>query len=167
MESEPEGHVAMTSASKNGGAEIGLVYILSNPALKGLLIIGFTINEGIETKISQLNGSIDLSLPFEEVFSLLVTYPNQYKSEFEARFRKYRVPQGKGLFKIDADTARAEILKMLRYSGDHQTAKMRNTLEAVFLAEEDEYTEFFDKEYSLEDQIAIAKELLMSKVTSE
>ena len=98
-----------------------VVYVLTNPAMPGLIKIGRTIDDGAATRIAQLY-STGVPFPFQVEFACRVTNPDEVERALHAAFAPQRVNPRREFFAIDPNQAIA-ILKLLHV--DDQTAQIR------------------------------------------
>jgi hypothetical protein len=90
---------------------LSVVYVLTNPAMPGLVKIGQTSQEDAQVRIAQLN-STGVPFPFKLEFACKVPNPDEVEEALHKAFAPDRVNPRREFFKIDADQAIA-ILKLL------------------------------------------------------
>ena len=100
-------------------ADIGHVYLLSNPALAGLLKIGHTKKAEVNIRVKELSSSTSIPLPFSVEDSWLVENPMQWELRIHSRLAFCRVAKDREFFKIETSEAQAHINKMI-YGTDDQ-----------------------------------------------
>lgn len=90
---------------------LAIVYVLTNPAMPGLVKIGRTYTNGIEARISQLY-TTGVPFPFQVEFACRVPNPEEVESALHLAFGPNRVNPRREFFEIDPAQAIA-ILKLL------------------------------------------------------
>lgn len=98
---------------KNKKPDIGSIYVLSNPAMPGLLKIGFTQHPDTEKRVLELSKQTAAPMPFVLEFEQLIENPTQYERLIHARLSQHRVSLDKEFFRIDLDTAEKSIRKIV------------------------------------------------------
>ena len=88
-----------------------VVYVLSNPAMPGLVKIGWTGSEDAATRIAQLY-STGVPFPFKLEFACRVSNADEVERALHRAFAPNRVNPKREFFSIEADQAIA-ILKLL------------------------------------------------------
>lgn len=88
-----------------------IVYVLTNPAMPGLVKIGRTSSEEAGTRIAQLY-STGVPFPFKLEFACKVENPDEVEQALHRAFAPNRVNLKREFFSIEADQAIA-ILKLL------------------------------------------------------
>jgi hypothetical protein len=81
----------------------GFVYVLSNPAFRGVLKIGFT-TRSIEDRISELNASTSVPAPFELIAYYACQNPQKDERTVHLALSSCRAP-GKEFFAIKPQQA--------------------------------------------------------------
>ena len=81
----------------------GIIYILTNPAMPGIVKIGKTARE-IETRLSELY-STGVPVPFECVFAGKVSDIDKVEKAFHLAFAPYRINPKREFFQIEAEQA--------------------------------------------------------------
>jgi len=89
----------------------GIVYILTNPAMKGLVKIGMTTREEVSVRMGELY-STGVPVPFECSFAGRVTDVKATERAFHIAFGPYRINPNREFFEIE-DTQAIEILRLL------------------------------------------------------
>ncbi len=88
-----------------------IVYVLSNPAMPGLVKIGYTTHEDANVRISQLY-STGVPVPFKIEFVCRVENAEEVEGALHIAFGPYRVNPKREFFKIEAEQA-VSILRLL------------------------------------------------------
>lgn len=81
----------------------GLVYVLTNPAMPGIVKIGLTTRLKIEDRLKELF-TTNVPVPFKCEFACQVDDCSKVESALHKAFRPYRFPQ-REFFKIEPDQA--------------------------------------------------------------
>ena len=89
----------------------GIVYILSNPAMPGLLKIGMTEREDYGDRLAELYGT-GVPFPFHCEFAYLVDDPREVEKILHEEFDDARVNQDREFFETDVDEVRSILKKM-------------------------------------------------------
>lgn len=92
-------------------ADLSVVYVLTNPAMPGLVKIGMTENEDAETRIAQLYGT-GVPFPFKLEFAARVANADEVERALHTAFAPNRVNSKREFFSIEPGQAIA-ILKLL------------------------------------------------------
>lgn len=90
---------------------MGFVYILTNPAMPGLVKIGMTDNNDVNVRVGQLYTS-GVPLPFTIEFAGRVANPTEVENAFHIAFAPHRINSKREFFRIEPEQAIA-ILKLL------------------------------------------------------
>jgi hypothetical protein len=96
--------------TENMETENGMVYVLTNAAMPGIVKIGLTTRDKIDNRLKELFKT-NVPVPFKCEFACKVDDCRKVESALQIAFRPYRFPQ-REFFKIDPDQAIA-ILKLL------------------------------------------------------
>jgi hypothetical protein len=99
-------------------SDIGHIYILSNPALAGLIKIGHTKRADVNIRAGELSSSTSIPLPFDVEDSWLVENPSQWESRIHARLAFCRVAKDREFFKIELSEAQAHINRLIHGTDD-------------------------------------------------
>ncbi|MFK5922060.1 MAG: GIY-YIG nuclease family protein [Verrucomicrobiota bacterium] len=91
--------------------EPGIIYVLTNPAMPGLVKIGKTARNGVDTRLNELY-STGVPVPFECAFAGRVEDENVVERAFHQAFGPYRLNPKREFFQIDPDQAIA-LLKLM------------------------------------------------------
>jgi hypothetical protein len=89
----------------------GIVYILTNPAMKGLVKIGMTTREMVDIRMAELY-STGVPVPFECSFAGRVAEVRAVERAFHIAFGPYRINPNREFFEIE-DTQAIELLKLM------------------------------------------------------
>ena len=90
---------------------LGVVYVLSNPAMPGLVKIGKTGQDDPNTRVSQLY-TTGVPVPFDIEYACKVPNPAEVESALHQAFSPQRVNPRREFFRVDPEQAIA-ILKLL------------------------------------------------------
>jgi hypothetical protein len=82
----------------------GIVYVLTNPAMPGIVKIGKTAREGVETRLNELY-STGVPLPFECAYAAKVKNETQVEQAFHKAFAPNRINAKREFFEIEAEQA--------------------------------------------------------------
>lgn len=93
--------------------DIGHVYILSNPALAGLVKIGHTKKADVNIRAVELSSSTSIPLPFVVEDSWLVENPMQWELRIHARLAFCRIAKEREFFRIELPQAQAHINNLI------------------------------------------------------
>lgn len=114
----------------NGGAGLeanySIVYVVTNPAMPGLVKIGKTTQAEAEMRLGQLFNT-SVPFPFKLEFACRVTNPDEVERALHVAFAPQRVNPRREFFEIDAGQAVA-ILKLLHT--EDATAAVAHQLES-------------------------------------
>ena len=97
--------------NKATGSELGIVYVLTNPAMPGLVKIGKTSRQHIEIRLNELY-STGVPVPFECAYAARVEDETAVERAFHQAFGPYRINARREFFQIEADQAIA-LLKLM------------------------------------------------------
>jgi T5orf172 domain len=98
--------------------DIGHVYLLSNPALGGIVKIGHTKRVEAELRAAELSASTSIPLPFKVECSWLVEHPSACESRIHAKLAFCRVSKDREFFRINPSDAEDSINALLFGTGD-------------------------------------------------
>ena len=84
--------------------QTGIVYVLTNPAMPGLVKIGKTSRADVAARLSELY-STGVPVPFECAYAAKVTDEGQVERAFHRAFGPYRVNPKREFFTIEAEQA--------------------------------------------------------------
>ncbi|MGP3791722.1 GIY-YIG nuclease family protein [Pseudomonas sp. B392_1p] len=99
-------------------SEIGHIYLLSNPALAGLIKIGHTKKADVNIRAGELSSSTSIPLPFYVEESWFVENPSQWESRIHSRLEFCRVAKDREFFKIELSEAQAPINRLIHGTDD-------------------------------------------------
>lgn len=105
--------------------DFSIVYVLTNPAMPGLVKIGKTGNDCADDRIAQLYTS-GVPFPFKLEFACRVPNPDEVERALHRAFAPQRVNPKREFFNIEPDQAIA-ILKLLDNGSDVTTALKAET----------------------------------------
>lgn len=91
--------------------DLGIVYVLTNPAMPGLVKIGKTSRKDVVTRLNELY-STGVPVPFDCAFAGRVKDETTVERAFHQAFGPYRINAKREFFKIDPDQAIA-LLKLM------------------------------------------------------
>lgn len=100
--------------------DIGYVYILSNPALAGIVKIGHTKRTDVSIRAQELSLSTSIPLPFEIEYCWLVETPSTWEARIHARLTSCRVAKNREFFRIHTSEAKTHINRLI-YGTDNPT----------------------------------------------
>jgi hypothetical protein len=92
-------------------AGLGSLYVLSNPAMPGLLKIGYSVRPNVSGRLDELSDNAAVPQPFVLEFEQSVERPDFYASLVHKRLAKHRVAPDKDFFRVDLETAASAIRK--------------------------------------------------------
>jgi hypothetical protein len=84
--------------------EIGIVYVLTNPAMPGIVKIGKTSRDSVVERLSELY-STGVPLPFDCVFAGKVSDETKVEKAFHLAFGPYRLNPKREFFQIEPEQA--------------------------------------------------------------
>ena len=88
----------------NTSTSAGIVYVLTNPAMPGLVKIGKTTRGSIDARLNELY-STGVPVPFECAFAARVTDEAKVESAFHRAFGPYRLNLRREFFQIEPEQA--------------------------------------------------------------
>lgn len=83
---------------------IGYIYILSHPAMPGLLKIGYTAREDVEERVRELSATTGVPGPFEIEYYCLTQEVEKVEYTIHEHFKSVRI-QGKEFFEVGDEEA--------------------------------------------------------------
>jgi hypothetical protein len=89
-----------------------VVYVLTNPAMPGLVKIGYTVQSEAQTRIAQLY-TTGVPVPFDVVFAASVDNAEKVENALHTAFAPNRINPRREFFRIDPEQAIA-ILRLLQ-----------------------------------------------------
>ncbi len=113
-------------------ADLSIVYVLTNPAMPGLVKIGTTASQDTETRISQLY-STGVPVPFEIAGAAKVENGTVVEQALHTAFAPQRVNPRREFFRIDPEQALV-ILRLLQKEDVTNLVKQEDTLDAESIA---------------------------------
>jgi hypothetical protein len=113
-------------------ADLSVVYVLTNPAMPGLVKIGKSGNSAADERVAQLYTS-GVPFPFKLEFACRVSNPDEVEKALHRAFAPQRVNPKREFFKIEPDQAIA-ILKLLDNASD-VTAAIKAEAEQAAVAD--------------------------------
>lgn len=90
----------------------GIVYVLINPAMPGLIKIGRTNQESVKTRMTQLYSASGIPLPFECIYAAKVSNYEKVEKALHIAFGPNRINPNREFFEIESSQAIA-IIKLL------------------------------------------------------
>jgi hypothetical protein len=90
----------------------GIVYLLSNPAMPGIIKIGFTARENLDDRLQELFNT-SVPVPFECEYACKVNDCQKVEDALHIAFGPHRIHPKREFFKIESDQAIA-ILELLK-----------------------------------------------------
>lgn len=94
----------------------GIVYVLTNPAMPGMVKIGMTNRDSVDVRMKELFNT-SVPVPFECEFACKVDRPDIVENALHLAFHPYRIHSQREFFKINPEQAVA-ILKLVDKSKD-------------------------------------------------
>ncbi|ADQ80093.1 hypothetical protein Palpr_1954 [Paludibacter propionicigenes WB4] len=94
----------------------GIVYVLTNPAMPGLVKIGMTNKENVDVRLKELFNT-SVPVPFECEYACKVTETAKVEKALHIAFHPYRIHNQREFFEINPEQAIA-ILQLLDKSKD-------------------------------------------------
>jgi hypothetical protein len=95
------------------GSKLGQVYILSNPAMPGLVKIGFT-RRTTRLRVSELSGATGVPMPFKIEWSERVRYP------------EYRINRNREFFRVSPASAKKQVKRAAKGFRTSSSKKLIN-----------------------------------------
>jgi len=118
----------------------GIVYVLTNPAMPGLVKIGQTINE-ITNRMNELN-TTGVPLPFDCLFACEVDDCKLVENSLHKAFYPQRVNPKREFFEIDPDQA---IVILRLFSRKDVTPSIKEEIDKTISITEKEASEYYKK----------------------
>ena len=91
----------MNTSTEN---EFGIIYVLTNPAMPGLVKIGKTARDIVDTRLAELY-TTGVPVPFECAFAGRVSDLSKVERAFHLAFGPYRINPKREFFEIEPDQA--------------------------------------------------------------
>jgi hypothetical protein len=107
-------------------SENQIVYVLTNPAMPGLVKIGKTTQLEVENRMKQLYGS-GVPVPFDCAFACQVKNATEVEDALHLAFGTHRINPNREFFKIEPERVIA-VLKLLKV--DDITEQVEQTIES-------------------------------------
>lgn len=82
----------------------GIVYVLTNPAMPGIVKIGKTARDSVDARLNELY-STGVPVPFECAYAARVSDESKVEKAFHQAFSPYRINAKREFFEIDAEQA--------------------------------------------------------------
>ncbi len=112
----------------NESNNVGIVYLLTNPTMLGLVKIGITTNEDVKVRMMQLY-STGVPVPFECAYAAKVKDPIKVEAAFHTAFAPDRVNPKREFFEIEPAQA-ISLLKLLEISdATQEVAQEKETVD--------------------------------------
>jgi hypothetical protein len=92
--------------------ELGVVYVLTNPAMPGLVKIGKTARDSVDARLNELY-STGVPVPFECVFAGKIEDEDKVERAFHTAFGPYRINPKREFFQIEPEQAIALLALMV------------------------------------------------------
>ncbi len=108
------------------GNENQIVYVLTNPAMPGLVKVGKTTQVEVESRMKQLYGT-GVPVPFDCAFACQVKDATEVEDALHLAFGMHRINPNREFFKTEPDRVIA-ILKLLKV--DEITEQVEQTIES-------------------------------------
>ena len=124
-------------------AKQGIVYVLTNPAMPGLVKIGQTANE-IANRLRELN-TTGVPFPFDCLYACEVSDCEQVEDALHEAFYPYRVNPKREFFEIDPDQAIAILRLFGAGKGNDVTTEVSAEIDKAVSASEREASEHYKK----------------------
>lgn len=105
----------------------GIVYVLSNPAMPGMVKIGMTEREDYGDRLAELYAT-GVPYPFHCELAYLVDDPRDVEGTLHAEFADDRVNPDREFFEIEVEEVRETLTKM---EGANVTKEVINAVEAI------------------------------------
>jgi hypothetical protein len=96
----------------DNSVEAGIVYVLTNPAMPGIVKIGKTSRDSVDTRLSELY-STGVPVPFECAFAGRVSDESKVEKAFHLAFGPYRLNPKREFFQIEPEQAIALLELMI------------------------------------------------------
>lgn len=93
-------------------SDLGIVYVLTNPAMPGIVKIGKTSRDSVEARLNELY-STGVPVPFECSFAGQVRDESKVEKAFHLAFGPYRINPKREFFKIEPEQAIALLELMI------------------------------------------------------
>lgn len=118
-------------------SQLSIVYVLTNPAMAGLIKIGRTSQDDANSRIAQLYGT-GVPVPFRLEFACKVPNSDEVETALHIAFAPWRVNPKREFFRMEADQAIA-ILKLLHEEdATAEVARQPTTIDQLSIDAADE-----------------------------
>jgi len=108
-------------------SNLGIVYVLTNPAMPGLVKIGKTVKDSVEGRLNELY-STGVPVPFECAYAARVADESEVERAFHQAFGPYRINPKREFFEIEPEQA----IALLRLMADEDvTPAIQREAESV------------------------------------
>lgn len=105
----------------------GIVYVLTNPAMPGLVKIGKTVRDSVDARLSELY-SCGVPVPFECAYAARVADETRVEKAFHLAFGPYRINPKREFFQIEPEQA---IVLLQMMAVEDVTPQLRLQADAV------------------------------------
>jgi len=140
----------------------GIIYLLTNPAMPGLVKIGITNRADVQMRMDELY-STSVPVPFECAFACRVENPNEVEDALHIAFAPNRVNPKREFFEIETNQAIA-ILKLLKGQDvTPEVNKQKTSIDEVDLDAGKEFAKKRPKLNFIEMGIPMGSELVFAK----
>ena len=110
-------------------SEESIVYVLTNPAMPGMVKIGMTAREDITERFTELY-TTGVPLPFECAYAAKVANAGEVEKAFHTAFGPYRVNPRREFFEIEPEQVRV-LLKLKQIGLEDMTPTVKEEAEQV------------------------------------
>ena len=110
-----------------------IVYVLTNPAMPGLVKIGYTSQEEAQTRVAQLY-STGVPVPFDVVFAATVESADKVEQALHTAFGPNRINPKREFFRIDPEQAVAILRLLQKEDATQQVEEQGGEIDAESLA---------------------------------
>jgi len=110
-----------------------IVYVLTNPAMPGLVKIGYTAQADAQTRIAQLY-STGVPVPFEVVFAATVDNAERVEEALHTAFAPNRINPKREFFRIDPEQAVVILRLLQKADATHDVENQASTIDAESIA---------------------------------
>ncbi|MFW0776378.1 MAG: GIY-YIG nuclease family protein [Rickettsiales bacterium] len=123
---------------------IGNIYVLSNPAMPGMVKVGFTEKGEVQRRANELSSSSSVPLPFSIEHEVLVEDPRKFEALIHKKLKRFRVSPDREFFQIDVEEAIRDVDKVI-FGTDDAGEIFKKSLQ-MLVELHDKYPErFFDR----------------------
>lgn len=127
---------------KKEKSDIGTIYVLSNPAMPGLLKIGFTQRSNTKFRVLELSKNTAVPLHFVLEVEHPVENPMQFERLIHARLDQYRLSPDKEFFKVELDTVKKIIRKIVFGTESYSFAIELQHIVSLYMKHPDSFESF-------------------------